>query len=67
MLFRASYRCPTAEARPALMPETRAAFMPETRAVLMPGPANRRAVAKLRAPELTCGLDENCGLDTIIT
>jgi hypothetical protein len=32
----------------------------------MPDPANRKAVAKLRVPELTCGLDENCGLDTII-
>ena len=48
------------------MPETRAALMPETRAALMPGPANREAGAKLRVPELTCGLDENCGLDTII-
>ncbi|MET0224393.1 MAG: hypothetical protein ABW346_08460 [Terrimicrobium sp.] len=53
------------EKRPALMPETRPALMPETRPALMPGPANRDAVAKLR--ELTCGLDENCGLDTIIT
>jgi hypothetical protein len=54
------------EKRPALMPEKRPALMPETRAALMPDPANREAGAKLRVPELTCGLDENCGLDTII-
>jgi hypothetical protein len=53
------------ETRPALMPEERPALMPEERPALMPGPANRDAVAKLR--ELTCGLDENCGLDTVIT
>jgi hypothetical protein len=54
------------ETRAALMPETRAALMPETRGAIMPDPANREAGAKLRVPELTCGLDENCGLDTII-